>query len=446
MGDLAPFKSDLSLFANLIAFDGVQASHQGSSPFDPASTSPTETSSNSFQVAEKDQHNGQLTTYPKASTLAADDLECTPVPEHTTGDGGQPLDGKKRRRSRTSPEQDYSEIMVELNKKRKRTGQACDRCKVCYLQHRYFRRLCWHILSSRCTNDMITMQIRRFKCDPGRTGCLGCLDAGLDCKVTDRVTGETYVRGAAGLMAAEIEALNAHVTALQEENSALKRETEPRSDLQTTNTIPTPDFLAAMASLQNQQRVQHQQIVSLQQDNEKLRQKDRMHREDKRALKQLVEEQEDLLRLTEVGLLFVLLVSKNLLTRLTRTCHCSTRRSIGSSRSGQHPTLSTQLDLDHGLQFICQSYKVLELSFIGRDPPLRALFKFLSSREFWVEQGSFSLASLIGIDLLVLVVSKLLRTYCLFQSLQRSQPLFNPIYLACVSYRPLIGYHQSSRG
>ncbi|OOQ90927.1 hypothetical protein PEBR_01888 [Penicillium brasilianum] len=271
MEDLNPFEGDVSLFADLIAFDGVQASHQGSSPFDPASTSPKETSSNLFQVAEKDQDNGQLTTYPKASTLAADDLECTPKPEHTTGDdGGQPLDGKKRRRSRTSPEPDYSEMMVELNKKRKRTGQACDRCK-----------------------------IRRFKCDPGLTGCLGCLDAGLDCKVTDRVTGETYVRGAAGRMAAEIEALKAHVAALQEENNDLKRETEPRSDLPTTNTIPTPDFLAAMASLQNQQQVQHQKIVSLQQDNEKLRQSNRMHREDKRALKKLVEEQEDLLRLTE---------------------------------------------------------------------------------------------------------------------------------------------------
>lgn len=152
--------------------------------------------------------------------------------------------------------------------------------------------------------------------------------------MTDRVTGETYVRGAAGRMAAEIEALKAHIAALQEENNDLKRETEPRSDLPTTNTIPTPDFLAAMASLQNQQQVQHQKIVSLQQDNEKLRQSDRMHREDKRALKKLVEEQEDLLRLTEVRLLSVLLVSKDLLTSLKRTCHCSTRSSIEFFRSG----------------------------------------------------------------------------------------------------------------
>lgn len=38
---------------------------------------------------------------------------------------------KKRRRSRNSPEPDYSQIILELNKKRKRTGQACDRCRVC---------------------------------------------------------------------------------------------------------------------------------------------------------------------------------------------------------------------------------------------------------------------------------------------------------------------------
>lgn len=145
--------------------------------------------------------------------------------------------------------------------------------------------------------------------------------------MTDCVAGETYVRGAAGRMAAEIEVLRAHVAVLQQENNDLKPEVEPRPDLQNTD---SPDFLAAMTSLQNQQ------IVALQQDNDKLPQRNRMHREDKCVLKRLVEEQEGLLRLTEVGLLYALLISRTSLTNLKRTCRYSTRRSIGLSRSGQH--------------------------------------------------------------------------------------------------------------
>lgn len=135
MGDLNPFERDMRMFADLIAFNGVQDAHQGSSSFDHATTSSTETSSNPFQVATKDPDDDQLAINPNPTSLPADDIECTPAPESTTGDdGGQPLGGKKRRRSRNSPEPDYSEIIVELNKKRKRAAQTCDRCKVCYLQ------------------------------------------------------------------------------------------------------------------------------------------------------------------------------------------------------------------------------------------------------------------------------------------------------------------------
>ncbi|KAJ5389948.1 uncharacterized protein N7496_001016 [Penicillium cataractarum] len=257
MGDLDPFEGDVSMFADLIAFNGVQDAHQGSSLFDPATTLPTETSSNPYQVAAKDSNDGQLATAPNPTSLPADNIQSNPAPESTAGDdGGQ---SKKRRRSRNSPEPDYSEMIVQINKKRKRTGQACDRCK-----------------------------IRQFKCDPGRAGCGSCLNAGLDCKLTDSVTGETYVRGASGRMTAEIEGLRGHFAALQQENNDLKRANEPRLDLRATNHLPTPDFL---------------QIVALQQANDKLRQKNRMLREDIRALNTLVEEQEELLRLTEDVLL-----------------------------------------------------------------------------------------------------------------------------------------------
>ena len=46
-----------------------------------------------------------------------------------------------------------------------------------------------------------------MKCTPAVDGCSCCDSAGIPCQVTDRVTGETFVRGAAGRMSQEIEKL-----------------------------------------------------------------------------------------------------------------------------------------------------------------------------------------------------------------------------------------------
>jgi hypothetical protein len=66
------------------------------------------------------------------ATLVDDDAESTQaLGSIKEEDEEKPQRVKKRRRSRNSPEPDYSQMILELNKKRKRTGQACDRCRVC---------------------------------------------------------------------------------------------------------------------------------------------------------------------------------------------------------------------------------------------------------------------------------------------------------------------------
>lgn len=63
--------------------------------------------------------------------------------------------------------------------------------------------------------------MRRFGCDPSPRGCGNCLNLGLECKVTDSVTGETYIRGAAGRMQAEIDNLKSRIAVLEHENERL---------------------------------------------------------------------------------------------------------------------------------------------------------------------------------------------------------------------------------
>ncbi|KAJ5174899.1 uncharacterized protein N7482_000776 [Penicillium canariense] len=117
----------------------------------------------------------------------------------------------KRRRTRHSPERDYSQEVIAHNRKRRRTGQACDRCKV-----------------------------RKFRCDPRLDGCINCYLAGLECKVTDLVTTDTSVRGAARRMAVEIKCLQDRVAALEQENEQL------RADLyqKTRQSLPTASTLS----------------------------------------------------------------------------------------------------------------------------------------------------------------------------------------------------------
>jgi hypothetical protein len=75
--------------------------------------------------------NTEPTQTTSSATLVNDDAESTPASGIIKQDDGEKSQRvTKRRRSRNSPEPDYSQIILELNKKRKRTGQACDRCRV----------------------------------------------------------------------------------------------------------------------------------------------------------------------------------------------------------------------------------------------------------------------------------------------------------------------------
>lgn len=129
---------NIDFFSDLINPDGLANTHHTHLPINPSAepssfaspnrdpeASTTTTTPNSTQETERVLPTGVFDPY-------QEDIKHTPAPESTNGNVGeeQPRE-KKRRRSRNSPEPDYSQIILELNKKRKRTGQACDRCRVC---------------------------------------------------------------------------------------------------------------------------------------------------------------------------------------------------------------------------------------------------------------------------------------------------------------------------
>lgn len=126
---------DGQLFSDLVTFTALQGTTEGLSPAGPgpAAETPSDHPSNAFQAItpsvdpEGPKHEPATDT----PTLASVETTSPPAPGSINSiTGAQPPRGKKRRRSRNSPEPDYSQIIVELNKKRKRTGQACDRCRV----------------------------------------------------------------------------------------------------------------------------------------------------------------------------------------------------------------------------------------------------------------------------------------------------------------------------
>ncbi|KGO71912.1 hypothetical protein PITC_026320 [Penicillium italicum] len=108
---------------------------------------------------------------------------------------------KKTRRSRYDPEPDWSAMVrAKVTKSHSRVGQACDRCK-----------------------------LKKMKCTPDPGGCGCCIVLNIPCKVTDRVTGETSVRGEVGRMRALIgsltkqaEDLKEQITQLQQKNAQLQ--------------------------------------------------------------------------------------------------------------------------------------------------------------------------------------------------------------------------------
>lgn len=124
---------DSQLFSDLVTFEALQGTTEGLSPADPAAEMPGDHPSNAFQTTTPsvDLEEPKIEPTTNTSTLASVETTSPPASVNINGNNGAQLPrGKKRRRSRNSPEPDYSEIIVELNKKRKRTGQACDRCRV----------------------------------------------------------------------------------------------------------------------------------------------------------------------------------------------------------------------------------------------------------------------------------------------------------------------------
>lgn len=61
-----------------------------------------------------------------------------------------------------------------------------------------------------------------MKCTPEPAGCVCCLALNIPCKVTDRVTGETWVRGEAGRMRALIDDLKKQTEDLKEQIAQLQ--------------------------------------------------------------------------------------------------------------------------------------------------------------------------------------------------------------------------------
>ncbi|KAF7715016.1 Fungal Zn(2)-Cys(6) binuclear cluster domain-containing protein [Penicillium ucsense] len=182
-----------------------------------------------------------------SGTRAYSSLESASVDASIPGENQSAAQQEKKRRRRpSSPEPDYQEQVATHNKKRKRTGQACDRC--------------------RC---------RRYKCDSRAEGCIPCTTANVPCNVTDSVTGETFVRGAAGRMAAEIEQLKAAVARLEQEKAELQDMIQyagpplPFHLSQVNdNSAASPSFAP---SVQSQVRAQQEQIDMLSQEIARLR-------------------------------------------------------------------------------------------------------------------------------------------------------------------------------
>ena len=69
-----------------------------------------------------------------------------------------------------------------------------------------------------------------MRCTPDPGGCASCLSLNIPCKVTDRVTGETLVRGEAGQMRAIIESLKKQIEDLKEQTAQLQRKNAQLQD------------------------------------------------------------------------------------------------------------------------------------------------------------------------------------------------------------------------
>ncbi|KAL6702750.1 hypothetical protein ACN47E_000984 [Coniothyrium glycines] len=107
------------------------------------------------------------------------------------------------------PNSDFSGSVKKRLADSKRTGQACDRCK-----------------------------IRKIRCDGRPEGCTPCEQNRTACRTTDRITGRATVRGHAEAMESENAYLRSHIADLQAQLKDLG--VEPRAPPACNSSLPTP--------------------------------------------------------------------------------------------------------------------------------------------------------------------------------------------------------------
>lgn len=176
-----------------------------------------------FQAPPIDSDNNGAVSDPGNALVLQDLTQATQVEEAVSTEANEqaiaekaaePAKPPRKRRRKGDPEPDHSVLVREKSSKSKRCGQACDRC---------------HVSSSPCSPRLscsingLIQQIRRFKCDEVKGGCLMCLRSGIECKMTNRVTGETMVRGGA-------EGVVINFDDIQRENEEVKKENEKLRD------------------------------------------------------------------------------------------------------------------------------------------------------------------------------------------------------------------------
>ena len=128
-----------------------------------------------------------------------------------------PMKKKRLRRKKDQPEPDYSAIIRAQVQNAKRTGQACDRCKVC-------PSLLPLNLKKSSNTDII--QVKRMKCDSNPKTCLNCRIYKHKCKTTDLTTGITSTRGEITEVKQDLEMYERDMEELEMENESLRDEVE----------------------------------------------------------------------------------------------------------------------------------------------------------------------------------------------------------------------------
>ncbi|KAJ5232209.1 hypothetical protein N7468_005165 [Penicillium chermesinum] len=195
-------------------------------------SSENKTPSNEMDQNDQDQDQG----IPKEQATPSAKHPLEPEPEQASDANEKPE--KKKRRSCKDPEPDYS-VMVrnQVMQDKNRTGQACDRCRM-----------------------------RKLKCDRAPTGCTSCSASRLPCQVTDRVTAETFTRGAAGLMQKQVEESQ---KVMAEKNMIISQLVEENMQLHQQNVHFQEQnmHLAQENSMLREELLQHESFFDLPDEN-----------------------------------------------------------------------------------------------------------------------------------------------------------------------------------